>query len=149
MDEIEQAVEEIKKYNLVDRNCILQEIESIKERKRMLNLKMVSLQNILSNKKVVIPKKYKKIEEVISTKDIDKFYYNLVFFGFVEWDRNIGYLIKDTKNFYIKIKALAKKWDKNEFEEELLITQEIAKTILNYDEILKEQDREFFKYEEQ
>ncbi len=149
MDEIEQAVEEIKKYNLVDRNCILQEIESIKERKRMLNLKMVSLQNILSNKKVVIPKKFKKIKEVVLEKDTDKFYYNLVFYGFVDWDRYIGYLIKDTKNFYIKIESPSEKWDDNELEEELLITEEMARTVLNYDEILEKQDREFLKYEEQ
>ena len=149
MDEIEQAVEEIKKYNLVDRNYILQEIESIKERKRMLNLKMVSLQNILSNKKVVIPKKFKKIKEVVLEKDTDKFYYNLVFYGFVDWDRYIGYLIKDTKNFYIKIESPSEKWDDNELEEELLITEEMARTVLNYDEILEKQDREFLKYEEQ
>ena len=138
MDEIEQVVEEIKKYNLVDMDCISQEIKSVKERKRMLNSKMVSLENALSNKKVVIPKKFKKIEKVISIKDIDKFYYNLVFYGFVEWDRYIGYLIKDTKNFYIKIESSSKKWDGNELEEELLITEEMAKTVLNFDDILEE-----------
>lgn len=147
MDEIKQAVEEIKKYNLVDMDCISQEIESVKERKRMLNSKIVSLENALSNKKVVIPKKFKRIEEIISTKDIDRFYYNLVFYGFVEWDRNIGYLIKDTKNFYIKIESTTKKWNDNEFEEELLITEEMAKTVLNFDDILKEQDRELLKFE--
>ena len=115
----------------------------------MLNLKMVSLQNILSNKKVVIPKKFKKIKEVVLEKDTDKFYYNLVFYGFVDWDRYIGYLIKDTKNFYIKIESPSEKWDDNELEEELLITEEMARTVLNYDEILEKQDREFLKYEEQ
>ena len=147
MDEIEQVVEEIKKYNLVDMDCISQEIKSVKERKRMLNSKMVSLENALSNKKVVIPKKFKKIEEVISTKDIDKFFYNLVFYGFVEWDRNIGYLIKDTKNFYMKIESTTPKWNDNEFEEELFITEEMARTVLNFDDILEEQDRELLKYE--
>ena len=97
----------------------------------MLNLKMVSLQNILSNKKVVIPKKFKKIKEVVLEKDTDKFYYNLVFYGFVDWDRYIGYLIKDTKNFYIKIESPSEKWDDNELEEELLITEEMARTVLN------------------
>ena len=94
-------------------------------------------------------KKFKKIKEVVLEKDTDKFYYNLVFYGFVDWDRYIGYLIKDTKNFYIKIESPSEKWDDNELEEELLITEEMARTVLNYDEILEKQDREFLKYEEQ
>lgn len=147
MDEIEKAVEEMKKNKLVNVECILQEKESVKQRERMLNSKLFRIENALSNKKVVIPKKFKKIKEVVLEKDIDRFYYNLVFYGFVDWDRYIGYLIKDTKNFYIKIEFPSKKWDDNELEEELLITEEMSRTVLNYDEILGKKDRELLKYE--
>lgn len=79
MDEIEEIVEEMKKNNIVDVDCLLQEKEYIKQRETMINSKLFRIENALSNKKVVIPKKFKKIKEVISTKDINKFYYNLIF----------------------------------------------------------------------
>lgn len=147
MDEIEKIIEEMNKNKIVSIDSILQEKESIMQREQMLNSKLLSIQKVLLNKRQVIPKKFKKVEEIVSTKDIDKFYYNLVFYGFVDWDRYVGYLIKDTRNFYVKIKLPIRDWDNDELKEELLVTEKIADIILNYDDIIKEQERELLKYE--
>ena len=133
MDEIEKIIEEMNKNKIVIIDSILQEKESIMQREQMLNSKLLSIQKVLLNKRQVIPKKFKKVEEIVSTKDIDKF---------VDWDRYVGYLIKDTRNFYVKIKLPIRDWGNDELKEELLVTEKIADIILNYDDIIKEQERE-------
>lgn len=147
MDEIEKIIEEMNKNKIVSIDSILQEKESIMQREQMINSKLLSIQKVFLNKRQVIPKKFKKVEEIVSAKDIDKFYYNLVFYGFVDWDRYVGYLIKDTRNFYVKIKLPIRDFDNDELKEELLVTEKIADIILNYDNIIKGQERELLKYE--
>ena len=65
------------------------------------------------------------------------FYYNLFFYGFVEYQDGTGYLLLDNKNFYLKITTYTDNFPLyNDFTEELYITEDKAKEILEADKMM-------------
>ena len=67
------------------------------------------------------------------------FYYNLFCYGFVEYQDGTGYLLLDNKNFYLKITTYTNNFPLyDDYKEELYITEEKIKEILNAGEIMKD-----------
>lgn len=135
-DVIEEIIEETKKDKVLNADSIEEEIERTKQYKKMLSYKMEQIERAKA-KKIEVPEKFKKIEDVIKKENLKKFYYNLFFYGFVEYQDGTGYLLLDNKNFYLKITTYTDNFPNyNDFKEELYITKSKAKEVLDADKMM-------------
>lgn len=135
-DLIEEIIEEAKKDKVLNVDSIEEEIERTKKCKKMLSYKMEQIERA-KERKIEVPEKFKKIEDVIKKEDLKRFYYNLFLFGFLEYKDGIGYLLLDNKNFYLKITTYTDNFPiYNDFKEELYITKSKAKEVLDADKMM-------------
>lgn len=147
MEEIEDIIEEIskeaRKNKLLSFESIEDEIERTKEYKKVLNYKKQQIEKAKLGK-VQIPSGFKKVEDIIKEeKDLRKFYYNLFFYDLVDYKEGIGYLIKDNKDFYLKFITYTDNFPLfDDYKEELCITEETARQVLKYDEIVAEMEKQ-------
>lgn len=135
---IEEMIEEARKDKVLSIESIEYEIKRTRKYKKMLSYKMEQIERAKA-KKIEVPEKFKKIEDVIKKENLKKFYYNLFFYGFVEYQDGTGYLLLDNKNFYLKITTYTNNFPLyDDYKEELYITEEKIKEILNAGEIMKD-----------
>ena len=107
----------------------------------MLNYKIQQIEKA-KEREIEVPKKLKKVEDVIEKEDLKMFYYNLFFYDFAEYRDKIGYLLSDNTNFYLKIITYTDNFQiYDDFKEELYITENKAKEILFYDKTIEEMYR--------
>ncbi len=139
--EIGQIGEKVRKERVFYKDCIDEELIRIKQHKKMLNHKKMQIEKVEKQGVYKVPRKFKKIEDIIKEENkIRKFYYNLFYFDFVEYDEKCGYLLKDNDNFYLEIKTYTDNFPLYpDFTEELYITEEMANKVLNYDDIVEEE----------
>ena len=137
-DIIEEMIEEARKDKVLSIESIEYEIERTKQYKKMLNYKIQQIEK-QKIQEIEVPKKFRKVEDVIKKENLKKFYYNLFFYGFVEYQDGTGYLLLDNKNFYLKITTYTNNFPLyDDYKEELYITEEKIKEILNAGEIMKD-----------
>lgn len=135
-DIIEEVIEEARKEKVLSVESIEYEIERTKQYKKMLNYKIQQIEKS-KGKEIEVPKKFRKVEDVIKKENLKKFYYNLFFYEFLEYRDGIGYLLLDNKNFYLKITTYTDNFPLyNDFTEELYITESKAKEILEADKMI-------------
>lgn len=141
IQEIGQIVEKVREERILNKECIDEELIRTKQHKKMLNYKKMQIEKLKKQEVYKVPKKFKKIEDIIKEENkIRKFYYNLFYFDFVEYDESYGYLLKDNDNFYLEIKTYTDNFPLYpDFEEKLYITEGMANKVLNYDDIVEEE----------
>lgn len=141
MQEIEDIIEKISKEarnnRLLSVESIEDEIERTKKYKQALNYKKQQIERAKLGK-VQIPIGFKKVEDIIKEeKDLRKFYYNLFYYDIVDYKTGIGYLIKNNKDFYLKIITYTDDFPLfDDYKEELYTTEEMINFVLNYEEIM-------------
>ncbi len=136
-DIIEKISKEARNNRLLSVESIEDEIERTKEYKQALNYKKQQIEKAKLGK-VQIPIGFKKVEDIIKEeKDLRKFYYNLFYYDIVDYKIGIGYLIKNNKDFYLKITTYTDDFPIfDDYKEELYITEETVYFVLNYEEIM-------------
>ena len=135
-DVIEEIIEEARKDKVLSIESIEYEIERTKQYKKMLNYKIQQIEK-QKIQEIEVPKKFRKVEDVIKKEDLKRFYYNLFFFGFLEYRDDIGYLLSDNTNFYLKIITYTDNFPSyDDFKEELYITEDKAKEVLDADKMM-------------
>lgn len=146
--ELEQVIKSARKKQKFSADYIAEEIKRIEEYQKGLKYKLMMIGKAVVEKNIKIPSKFKKVEEIIKDEEnLKKFYYNLFFYGFVEYDVFGGYLLKDKKNFHLKITIFKDGSPSGiDYKEELYITEEKAEEILRYDVTV---DEEIEKSEEE
>lgn len=141
MEEIEDIIEEISKKarnnRLLSVESIEDEIERTKKYKQALNYKKQQIERAKLGKPQ-IPIGFRKVEDIIKEeKDLREFYYNLFYYGIVDYKTGIGYLIKNNKDFYLKIITYTDDFPLfDDYEEELYTTEQMIYFVLNYEEIM-------------
>lgn len=144
-DIIEEMIEETRKDKVFCVDSIEEEIERTRKYKKMLNYKKEQIQKS-KIQEIKVPERFKKIEDVIKKEDLKRFYYNLFFFGFLEYRDGIGYLLSDNTNFYLKIITYTDNFPiYDDFKEELYITENKAKEVLNYNILEEEMERQLME----
>lgn len=113
--------------------AIISDLDKIEQHKKALNNKRAKIGESLVNKNVKVPQKFKKISEVIGNEKTHSFYFDLIFYGFVEYDKKVGILVEDSSNFYLKISSSINKDGYITFQEELYATEEIIQQVINYE----------------
>jgi len=138
-DEIDEIIRNARQTKIFCADSILEEIDRTEQHQKELKYKLMQIEKAVEEKNIKISSKLKKIEDIITEeKDLNKFYYNLFFYYFVDYDETFGYLLKDNTNFYLKITTYTDNFPLfTDFKEELYVTEEKAKEILNYDEIVE------------
>lgn len=136
-DIIEKISKEARNNRLLSVESIEDEIERTKEYKQALNYKKQQIEKAKLGK-VQIPIGFKKVEDIIKEeKDLRKFYYNLFYYDIVDYKIGIGYLVKNNKDFYLKITTYTDDFPIfDDYKEELYITEETVYFVLNYEEIM-------------
>lgn len=135
-DIIEEMIEKARKDKVLSLESIEYEIDRTKKHKKMLSYKIQQIQKA-KGKEIEVPWKFKKVEDVVRKEDIKVFYFNLFFFNYVEYYENVGYLLSDNVNFYLKITTYTDNFPLyNDFTEELYITEDKAKEILEADKMM-------------
>ena len=136
-DIIEKISKEARNNRLLSVESIEDEIERTKEYKQALNYKKQPIEKAKLGK-VQIPIGFKKVEDIIKEeKDLRKFYYNLFYYDIVDYKIGIGYLVKNNKDFYLKITTYTDDFPIfDDYKEELYITEETVYFVLNYEEIM-------------
>ena len=110
------------------------ELGRVERYKRVLNNKMMKIGESLVNKNVKVPRKFKKISEVIDSENIRSFYFDLFFYGFADYEEDFGILVEDSRNFYLKITSTINERTQDiTFQEELYATEEIIQQVINYE----------------
>ena len=136
-DIIEEISKEARNNRLLSVESIEDEIDRTKEYKQALNYKKQQIERAKLGK-IQIPIGFKKVEDIIKEeKDLRKFYYNLFYYDIVDYKTGIGYLIKNNKDFYLKIITYTDDFPLfDDYKEELYTTEEMINFVLNYEEIM-------------
>lgn len=142
-DIIEKVTEEARKNKVLCADTIEDEIKRTKEYEEMLDYKLQQIE-MARLSKAQIPKHFKKVEDIIKEeRDLKKFYYNLLYYGFVIYSDGVGFLVRDNKNFYLKITTYVDGFPVfDDYQEELYITEETAYEVLKYDDIVDEMKKQ-------
>lgn len=86
------------------------------------------------NTNIKVPQKFKKVSEVIDSKNIHSFYFDLLFYGFADYEKEVGILVDNSKDFYLKITSkIDERTQDITFQEELYATEEIIQQVINYE----------------
>ena len=133
-DIISEAVEKVMQKTEYSNDSIIKELDKIESHKKALNNKKMKIGESLVNSNLKVSKKFKKITDVIDAEHICSFYFDLIFYGFVDYEEGLGILVKDSSNFYLKITSRVDKDGlKIRFKEELYATEEIIQQVINYE----------------
>lgn len=132
-DFILEEVDNIISKPSYNNEIITRDLDKIEQHKKALNNKRTKIGESLVNKNVKVPQKFKKISEVIGSKKVHSFLFDLLFYGFAEYDDKVGILVEDSKNFYLKINSSINKDGDITFQEELYATEEIIQQVINYE----------------
>ena len=133
-DIVTDTVNNILNNVVYDDGKIRRELAEMKSHKKALNNKKMKLVESLVNGKNKIPRKFKKISDIVGLEHIRDFYFNLFFYGFADYNKCVGILIKDSNNFYLKITPTVDKETFNiAYKEELYATEEIIQQVINYE----------------
>lgn len=133
-DIVIETVDNVLNNQIYENEEIGRELEEVEGQKRALNNKKMKLGEALVNKRIKIPVKFKKISDIVGLEHIRDFYFNLFFYGFVDYKKGVGILIKDSNNFYLKITSTVDKETFNiVYKEELYATEEIIQQVINYE----------------
>ena len=120
-DIVIETVDNVLNNQIYENEEIGRELEEVEGQKRALNNKKMKLGEALVNKRIKIPVKFKKISD-------------LFFYGFADYKKGVGILIKDSNNFYLKITPTVDKETFNiVYKEELYATEEIIQQVINYE----------------
>lgn len=133
-DIVIETVDNVLNNQIYENEEIGRELEEVEGQKRALNNKKMKLGEALVNKRIKIPVKFKKISDIVGLEHIRDFYFNLFFYGFADYKKGVGILIKDSNNFYLKITPTVDKETFNiVYKEELYATEEIIQQVINYE----------------
>lgn len=132
-DFILEEVDNIISKPSYNNEIITRDLDKIEQHKKALNNKRTKIGESLVNKNVKVPQKFKKISEVIGSKKVHSFLFDLLFYGFAEYDDKVEILVEDSKNFYLKINSSINKDGDITFQEELYATEEIIQQVINYE----------------
>lgn len=114
--------------------AVIKNLNKIEAHKKALNNKRTKIGESLVNTNIKVPQKFKKVSEVIDSKNIHSFYFDLLFYGFADYEKEVGILVDNSKDFYLKITSkIDERTQDITFQEELYATEEIIQQVINYE----------------